>query len=134
MAYLNFAELPGGQAATLPQEAAPTLAPAEAGFSPLEWSVIALARQDGLSTLREPSRIAKAMGSLFGTWNNPRLADDRLETLRRLAVHAWHNSYVVPLSAIRDFKAAGYTIEQYETLQASISRGRGLKRQGRHFA
>jgi hypothetical protein len=72
------------------------------------------------------------MGSLFGTRKNPRLADGRLEALRRLAVHAWHNSYMVPVSAIREFKAAGFTIEQYETLLASISRGRA--RDGRRHA
>ena len=120
MAYLNFAEVGGAfQASTL---APPP--PAEVGFSPLEWSVIALARNEGLSTLKQPSRITKAVGSLFGTWRNSQLADPRLEALRRMAVLAWRKGWLVPLSEIRAFKAAGFTIEHYETLQASIGRGR----------
>ena len=119
MAYLNFAEAGGVEIHDVSRRPA-----VEAGFSALEWSVIAIARLDGLASLKEPSRVARAMGSLFGTWKNPRLADGRLEALRRMAVLAWHNSYVVPLSAVRAFKDAGFTIDQYETLQASISRGR----------
>ena len=119
MAYMNFAEvdavaLGGTHDWTRTQS----------GFSGLEWSVIALARRDRLTSLNQPSRVAQALGALFGTWKNARLADSRLEALRRMAVLAWHKSYVVPVSEIRAFKEAGFTTEQYETLQASISRGR----------
>jgi hypothetical protein len=120
MAYLNFTEAGGGlHPETRPQPATP-----ESGFTALEWSVIALARNDGLSTLKKPGGIAKAMGSLFGTWRDSRLADGRLEALRRIAVLAWRRSWLVPSSEVRAFKAAGFTAEQYEVLQASVSRGR----------
>lgn len=119
MAYVNFSETESGT--TLPAEAQPRT---ETGFSGLEWSVIAVARRDRLSSLKQPSRIAAALGSLFGTWQNARLADDRLEALRRMAVLAWHKSYVVPVSELRAFLAAGFSLDQYEALQASIGRGR----------
>lgn len=119
MASLNFAAADG--AAPLATEA-PTSA--ARGFSGLEWSVIAIARRDRLASLKEPGRVATALGTLFGTWQNARLADGRLEALRRIAVLAWHKSYAVPLSELRAFLAAGFSLDQYETLQTSIGRGR----------
>ncbi len=122
MAYMNFAEFEGATAlAEQPH-------PVQTGFTALEWSVIAVARQDSLKSLKEPSRMATALGTLFGTWRDARLADRRLEALRRMAVLAWHMSYVVPVSELRAFFAAGFSTEQYETLQASVSLGRAQKR------
>ena len=54
---------------------------------------------------------------------------DKLEALRRMAVLAWHHGYVVPSWDLRAFVAAGYTIEQYETLLKSISAGRAARQQ-----
>lgn len=127
MAYMNFAET-----GAVALSGSLDWRPAQVGFSGLEWSVIALAGRDRLTSLDEPSRIAKALGSLFGTFKNARLADGRLEALRRMAVLAWHKSYAVPGSEIRAFQEAGFTADQYETLQASISRGRAQS--GRRFA
>lgn len=124
MAYIDFSEL---QPESRTREAAPAPEPVSA-FSALEWSVIALAQRDRLASLRRPGRIATALGSLFGAWQNPRLADSRLEALRRIAVLAWHKSYAVPVSELRAFLAAGFSAEHYEMLQASISRGRSQKR------
>ena len=129
MAYMNFDTLDAG----LPPPAM-TIAPAEepvltakdranaaaARLSALEWSIVALARRDSLSSLRVPGRLSSAMASLFRQ-NNPRLADDRLEALRRMAVLAWHHSFQVPVSELRAFFAAGFTVGQYETMMASIS-------------
>jgi hypothetical protein len=124
MAYLNFSELQGSPIAT------PADVVKATGLSALEWSVVAIAQHDRLSSLRQPGRIATALGTVFGDRPNPRLADPRLEALRRVAVHAWHRGYGVPRAEIRAFHAAGYTIEQYETLLASISRGRAALNQG----
>ncbi len=120
MAYINFSELEAAPAGAAP--AARETAPA--GFSGLEWSVIALAERDKLTSLKEPGRVAKALGSLFGTFQSARLADERLEALRRMAVLAWHHSYVVPVSELKAFLAAGFSVNQYEALQASIGQGR----------
>ena len=122
MAYLNFAELDG----------APVAAPAdiairqlETGFSVLEWQVVAIAQRDRLSSLVTPGKLSVALGMIFGGQRgNPRLADSRLEALRRLAVLAWHKGYALPPHEIRAFHEAGYTFDQYETLLASISQGR----------
>jgi alkylhydroperoxidase family enzyme len=123
MGYLNFAELEGAPAVVASERST-----ASSGFTGLEWSVIALAERERLASLRQPGRIAAALGTLFGTWQNARLADGRLEALRRMAVLAWHKSYAVPVSELRAFFAAGFSHEQYETLLRSISQGRATKR------
>jgi hypothetical protein len=120
MAYLDIAHAYSTDMSSSPvYETAPTSK--SAGLSALEWSVVALARRDRVSSLGEPGRIATAMGRLFGTGNNPRLADPRLEALRRLAVLAWHHGYVVPKSEIKNFLSAGFTLDQFETMLKSIS-------------
>ena len=129
MAYLDLAQgYPPGMAPFFAAEdKVETPSGAAQGLSALEWSVVALARRDRVSSLAEPSRIATAMGRLFGTGNNPRLADPRLEALRRLAVLAWHHGYVVPKSELKNFLAAGFTLDQFETMLKSISSDRAAR-------
>ena len=93
-------------------------------FSPLEWTVVALAQRDPISSLNQPSAIARAFGGLFGLGRQLSLADPRLEALRRLAVHAWHKGYKLPVSEIRRFLAAGFSAAQFETLLASVANRR----------
>ena len=119
MAYLDLT-MSTATATPLPL---PIDAPADA-FDRHEWEVIVLARQDRLSSLREPTLLARAMEWLFGGGINHGLADPRLETLRRLAVLAWHHGYALPVSAIKAFKAAGFSMDQLDILLARISAGR----------
>ncbi|WBY09167.1 hypothetical protein PIB19_07410 [Sphingomonas sp. 7/4-4] len=129
MAYLNFATLQGSPIVT-PDDV--TAVPrTRTGLSALEWQVVAIAQHDRLSSLEKPGKLATALTMIFGGQRpNPELADSRLEALRRLAVLAWHKGYTVPRAAIRAFHEAGFTTEQYETLLASISRGRAALNQG----
>jgi hypothetical protein len=90
-------------------------------FSALDWSVVALARHDSLASLGEPSPLARAFGGLFGFGRASRLADPRLEAIRRLAVHAWHRGYTLPVSEIKAFLAAGFEPAHVETLLASVA-------------
>lgn len=96
-------------------------------LSALEWSIVAFARSDSLASLREPGRFAAALGSLFGH-RDRRVVDPRLETLRRIAVLAWHRGWQVPTSELRDFVKAGFSLDQYELVQTSIARGRAARR------
>lgn len=121
MAYMDFTAAPVLISGTAPIPVA-DLTPARVSeLSPLEWSVVALARRDSLGSLRSPGRVSVALGGLFGTRHNPRLADPQLEGLRRMAVHAWHRGYAVAKSELLAFIAAGYSMDQYETMMASIS-------------
>ena len=91
------------------------------GFTALEWSVIALAKNDTLGSLATPGRVSRAIGGVFGLSTKSRLADPRLEALRRLAVHAWRRGFALPMQEIRNFVAAGFSEGQLETLVTSVT-------------
>lgn len=110
-----------------PKDVAPiTLAGAPANdigkpdFSPLEWSVIRLARVDGLSTLRAPGRFRRFVNWLMGRNGSPELANERLEALRRMAVLSWHFGFTVPGDDVAGFLTKGFSPDQYELMVRSI--------------
>jgi len=125
MAFLDFSQPLAGASTAI---AAPSPEAANAAeFDAREWRIIRFARQDSLSSLREPGRLDRLFAILFGSRQNPRLADGRLEALRQLAVEAWHRGYAVPVSAIKAFRAAGFSVEQLELLFASIGASRDAR-------
>ena len=93
---------------------------AKPGFSPLEWSVIRLARNDGLSTLRATGRLGRFINWLMGRVGSPELANERLEALRRMAVLSWHFGFTVPGDDVASFLSAGFSPDQYELMVLSI--------------
>jgi hypothetical protein len=105
-----------------PRAAEPAAAPAT--LTALEWSIVAMAEKDGLSSLREPGRFLSALGTVFGFRRPNRLANDRLEAIRRIAVHAWIYGWNVPDSELREFLAAGFSLDQYELVQTSVGKAR----------
>jgi hypothetical protein len=102
---------------------APIMVPTEPtpkpDFTPLEWSVIRLARVDKLSTIREPGPVRRFFNWLIGRTSSPKLANERLEAIRRIAVLSWHFGFSVPGEDVADFLSAGFTPDQYELLVAS---------------
>ena len=124
MAYLSFEDF----AASLPDPMAPAgrTHSAPASFSPLEWSVIALAKNDSLNSLHVPGRVSQAMATVFGVKRSNRLADERLEALRRAAVLVWHSSRLLPQEEMAAFLAADFTAEQLDLLQGSVEKGRRI--------
>lgn len=126
MGYCTFQEI-GGISTVQTEVSAPVAAPV--AFSALEWSVVAIAQGDRLKTLRRPGRMSVALGALFGERHNPRLADPRLEALRRIAVLGWHHGFAIPSHEVAAFVDAGFSTEHYELLMGSIAAGR-LKRDG----
>ena len=101
--------------ATLAQPARPT-----ADFSPLEWSVIRLARIDRLWTIRDGGRLRRLWNWLLAR-GNPSLANEKLEALRRMAVLTWHYGFTVPGEDVRNFLSAGFSPDQYELMAGSIN-------------
>jgi hypothetical protein len=126
MAYLALTDgvtaaiAPASAFLPAPSSSAPK-ADSPAGFSALEWSVVMLARHDRPSSLREPGRAAKFLGRIFGEAFNRRLADPRLEALRRMAVLTWHHSYSIPKAELQAFFAAGYSADHYELLGKRVA-------------
>ena len=122
MAYLDRIESHTAQPLVFVPKIAPAPAPVvpEPDFSALEWSVIRLARVDGLSTLREPGRLGRFINWLMGRGGSPELANPKLEALRRMAVLSWHFGFTVPGDDVADFLAAGFSPEQYELMVMSI--------------
>ena len=127
MGYLTFSEL-GGAAAAKAWAAAPVPqadpVPVTTGLSALEWSVVAIARGERLSSLKQPGRIATTLAAVFGMRPRMPLADPRLEALRRISVLVWHRGDNLPKSEIGRFLEAGFSVDQFETLLTSIGRGR----------
>jgi hypothetical protein len=129
MAYLARIEPHTAQPVVFLPKIVPASAPVAPApeFSALEWSVIRLARVDGLSTLREPGRLGRFINWLMGRGGSPELANPQLEALRRMAVLSWHFGFTVPGDDVADFIAAGFSPEQYElmvhSIRAAISQG-----------
>ncbi|CUS43164.1 MAG: hypothetical protein V4610_07250 [Pseudomonadota bacterium] len=121
MAYLDIDNMFAAPVRSRAMASAAATESGETGFSALEWSVIAVSRRDSLSSLEEPGRVSRALGSLFGFGTKSRLADSKLEALRRLAVHAWRRGYAVAQAEIDRFLDAGFTLSQAETLVASVT-------------
>ena len=112
MAYRAFDEWQHAAAAEplhLPAAAAPRpVAPAPA-FTPVELSVIGLARVDGLATLRPRNWLTRLAERLFGVGRPNPLADPRLEALRRFALIVRNHRGDPPQGEIDRFLAAGFT-------------------------
>lgn len=131
MAYLAHSEIIGGDIGVVTPGLFNSLRPRADGvasLSALEWSVVALAQRDALSTLRTPGRLASALGVLFGEKPNPKLADGRLEALRRIAILSRHHGYNTPPSALREFVAAGFTLDHFELVVRSVQAGRAKRK------
>lgn len=122
MAYLARIEQHTAQPLVFVPKVVPAPAPSapEPEFSALEWSVIRLARGDGLSTLGEPGRFGRFWNWLMGRSASPRLASERLEALRRMAVLSWHYGFTVPGDDVASFLSAGFSADQYELMVRSI--------------
>lgn len=99
-----------------------------ARLSPLEWSVVAMAERDGLASIRETSRFLRSVRKFFGIRTPNPLANERLETLRRVAVLAWHHGWNVPKSELARFLATGFTSDQFELIQNSLGQARAARR------
>ena len=123
MAYLQRVEQHNSDPFAFLDRFSPTIVRPVAApeFSDLEWSVIRLARRDRMWTLRPDGRVRRFFRWLTGLGINPKLADPRLEALRRIAVLSWNFGFTVPGEDVADFIAAGFSHDQYELLVSSIS-------------
>ena len=117
MAYLDLSNVfLQADALAVPTPAEFSAVPAgPASFEHTEWAVIALARTDGMASLRASKR-SKVGRLLFGQPRAYNLAAERLEALRRLAIEAWFRPLAISLPALGAFIAAGFTSAQLALL------------------
>jgi hypothetical protein len=126
--FMAFLDLREPMAFAVPDAGANARMP---GFDSREWSVIRLASRDRLASLGAPGLLARLGAWLFGERINPRLADPRLETLRRTAVEAWHRGFALRESAMAAFAEAGFSADQLDLLLASVAATRPTSRRAR---
>lgn len=118
MAYLAKIETQDSRPVALPAIAANSNR--RPNFSPLEWSIIRLARIDRLWTIRTAGRLRRFWNWFVGR-GNPELANPKLEALRRMAVLTWHFGFTVPGEDVSEFISAGFSPDQYELMAGSIN-------------
>ena len=118
MAYLAKIETQDSRPVALPAIAANNNT--RPNFSPLEWSIIRLARIDRLWTIRTAGRLRRFWNWFVGR-GNPELANPKLEALRRMAVLTWHFGFTVPGEDVSNFISAGFSPDQYELMAGSIN-------------
>lgn len=118
MAYLAKIETQDFRPVALPAIAANSNR--RPNFSPLEWSIIRLARIDRLWTIRTAGRLRRFWNWFVGR-GNPELANPKLEALRRMAVLTWHFGFTVPGEDVSEFISAGFSPDQYELMAGSIN-------------
>jgi hypothetical protein len=123
MAYLafDFGDRPGATEAPL---RSPFTRDAVRQFTPLEWQVIRFAAHDDVASLHAASRLRRITHLLFGVRVANPLADVRLETLRRAAVHLWHSNHALDGAQIDALRVEGYSFQQIASLSAHIAEQR----------
>ncbi len=86
-------------------------------FSSLEWSVIHASDRDDRTSLDEPGRLRRSLQRLFGFPRKTRLANPRLEALRRMNVLLRSRDGASPIDH-EGFRAAGFTDHHLALLEA----------------
>jgi hypothetical protein len=109
MAFLDFHQAPATGLAPFTRPAPRPVSAAAPLFDRIERQVLILARGDRSSSLRVSPLLDGLLGRLFGTSRPNRLADPRLEALRRLAVTARLRGARAVAAETRRFLAAGFT-------------------------
>ena len=97
----------------------------ECSLTDLEWKVVEIARADGPRSIEPDGRLTKFLREFFGLPIARKLANDRLEALRRFCVRAWFWDLIRG----RDVRAvieAGYTSVDLFQILAHIAGYRGV--------
>ncbi|WP_404478245.1 hypothetical protein [Novosphingobium sp. BL-52-GroH] len=122
MAFIDFADAAHQMVPAVSKTAAPSAA---APLSALERRIVALARHDGLDTLRPRRKRGWLARLILGpTPPSAMLANEQLEALRRLAVRAWQQGYTLPVSALKEARAAGYSETKIGAVIDTINQSR----------
>lgn len=94
-------------------------------LSQLEWRIVEIAREDGPRSLNPDGFLTRVSRELFGLPLVRRLADERLEALRRFCVRAWYWD-LIRSRDLRPLIDAGYSSSAVFQILAHIAGYRGF--------
>jgi hypothetical protein len=94
-------------------------------LSQLEWRVVEIARENGPRSINPDGFWAQLSRDLFGLPVAQRLANEKLEALRRFCVRAWYWD-LIPTSDLRNLANAGYSSAAVFQILAHIAGYRGF--------
>lgn len=92
------------------------------GLTLLEQRVVAISLFDDHSTIDPPAGLARLRGWLFGFRPANRLADKRLEALRRYCILLRLSSYALPSVEAQRLRTAGYSDNALSQAKRLIAR------------
>ena len=91
----------------------------------LDWQVVEIARMDGPRSIKPDSGFTKFLKDFFGLPIARKLANDRLEALRRFCVRAWYWD-LIRTSDLEALTDAGYSKSDALQILAHVARHRGF--------
>lgn len=99
--------------------------PQQPSLTELEWQVVEIARKDGPRSANPDGRFARFMRDFFGIPVARKLANEKLEALRRFSVRAWYADLIRTgdLSILMD---AGYSSSVVFLILTHVARYRGV--------
>ena len=97
----------------------------ECSFTGLDWKVIAMAREDGPRSINPDGRFTRFLRNFCGLPIARKLANKKLEALRRFCVRAWFWD-LIPTGDVRALMEAGYTSTDLFRILAHVAGFRGF--------
>ena len=97
----------------------------ECSLTDLEWKVVDIARADGPRSIKPDGRLTKFLREFFGLPIARKLANEKLEALRRFCVRAWFWDLIRGRD-VRALIEAGYTSVDLFQILAHVAGYRGF--------
>ena len=97
----------------------------DSSLTALDWRVVAIARSDGPRSINPDRRFSQIMRDLCGLPVVRKLANEKLETLRRFCVRAWFWD-LIRTGDVRALMEAGYTSTDLFQILAHVAGSRGF--------
>ena len=91
----------------------------------LDWQVVEMAKADGPRSLRSDGFLTRLSRDMFGLPIARKLADEKLEALRRFCVRAWFWD-LIRTREVRALVEAGYTSIDVFQILAHVAGDRGF--------
>jgi hypothetical protein len=97
----------------------------ECSLTDLEWRVVEIARSDGPQSINPDGRLTRFLRNFFGLPIARKLANDKLEALRRFCVRAWFWD-LIRTRDVRALMEAGYASVDVFQILAHVADIRGF--------